>query len=849
MTSGPDSSPESFPDILRTGSMLDRAAEILEDDPATIGPYRILERIGEGGMGIVYLAEQGPPLVRRVAIKMARAAVRDGRALARFESERQTLAAMNHPNIARVYDAGSASDARPYFVMEHVPGESITEFCEERQLGIEARLELFVRVCDGVQHAHVNAVIHRDLKPSNILVTTESGPATPKIIDFGVAKALGAGAGQASGLTQFGQIVGTPEYMSPEQAALDGRPVDTRTDVYALGVLLYELLAGSRPFERKQGRDTSVADLCRRIREDEPERPSTKASSTIARRLRGDLDAIALKALAKEPERRYATPADLAADVDNHLRHRPIGARRPGAFHRLGKTIRRHRAAAAVIATLSVALATFAVVSADQALKRRDDRARAEEQAKLASDTRRFLLRAIGSNGPVVTPARVVRLVETADRTVLRTAIREEFADQPVLLAQLEIAVAQDADDVDAMRESRGRIESLLGPDDPVTIAADEAFALKSSFAEGEPFLVSARERRIRLMGAEHPDTLRATSKLALFYKDKDRNDLAAPLFEEAIAGLEQARGPSDPDALVAKVGLSGSYLERRRYRDARFLLEGAIENIRRVFGDRDRQTRIALYNLAIAHAQLGEIEPGMRYLRASIEVGWNYPFGPGRDPLLLPLHRDPRFEDIVRAGRLNDWRTWPPALYDADQRLREGRYPETEQLLGHLLDAIKRVEGNKASDWADHAQWLLARCWIMQRRFDEAEALLDAMAARADTLSGDRRRHILDLLVQCDIGQGQRDSAQARLASVVDLLDDESRYMNVEGLYAQAEAAAVAGRERAALDLLAQASDLGLAEAERMDRDLAFARLRPSREFQAIAKVVRSRADVRLEP
>src|SRR5262245_58785994 len=330
VTSGETSiSGDSFSDVLRTGSMLSFGAALLDDAPRRLGSYRILERIGEGGMGVVYLAEQDPPLVRHVAIKLARSAVPGDRALARLESERQTLAVMKHPNIAQVLDAGSAPDSRPYFVMEHVAGKSIIEFCDAKRLGIEPRLELFVRVCDGVQHAHVNAIIHRDLKPSNILVTTESGSPTPKIIDFRLAKAFEGGPGPRSGLTQFGQIIGTPEYMSPEQAALDGRPVDTRTDVYSLGVVFYELLAGGRPFEQEEGPDASFVDLCRRIREEDPERPSARVvrtadfeaarrrglvPQTLVRRLRGDLDAIAIKALAKDPAGRYATPSDMAAD-------------------------------------------------------------------------------------------------------------------------------------------------------------------------------------------------------------------------------------------------------------------------------------------------------------------------------------------------------------------------------------------------------------------------------------------------------------------------------------------------------------------------------------------------------
>src|SRR5262245_32380563 len=380
--SGTSSSSGTLPEILRTGSILRLEAALFEDVPPQLGPYRILERIGEGGMGVVYLAEQDPPLVRRVAVKLARTAVPGDRALARLESERQTLAVMNHPNIARVFDAGSAPDSRPYFVMELVAGESITEFCDTRRLGIEARLELFISVCAGVQHAHVNAVIHRDLKPSNILVKTEAGQPTPKIIDFGLAKAFAGGLGSAQGVTQFGQIIGTPEYMSPEQAALDGRPVDTRTDVYSLGVVLYELLVGQRPFEREEGTDPSFLDLCRRIREDDPERPSARVARTsdvkvarrrgsvpqaLARRLRGDLDAITIKALTKDPSGRYATPSDMAADVERFLHHRPIAARVPGLLDRLGKAFRRHRRATVAIATLSATLIALAILGTIQA--------------------------------------------------------------------------------------------------------------------------------------------------------------------------------------------------------------------------------------------------------------------------------------------------------------------------------------------------------------------------------------------------------------------------------------------------------------------------------------------------
>jgi non-specific serine/threonine protein kinase/serine/threonine-protein kinase len=860
---------EGFPEILRTGSMLERSTDLVEELPRQLGPYRILERIGEGGMGIVYLAEQAPPLVRRVAIKLARNAVPDGRALARFDSERQTLAVMNHPNIARVFDAGSAPDARPYFVMEHVAGEPFTEFCDTRRLGIEPRLELFLSICDGVQHAHVNAVIHRDLKPSNILVTAENGPATPKIIDFGVAKALGDGAAPEKGLTQFGQIVGTPEYMSPEQAALDGRPVDTRTDVYSLGVVLYELLVGSRPFERDRERDTSLVELCRRIREDEPERPSARAARArdanaaqargllpraLARRLRGDLDAIVLKALAKEPDLRYATPSALAADVASHLQHRPIGARRPGVLHRFRKSVRRHRAAWALSATL----AGIAILGADQALKVQRGRDRAEADAKVANEVEDLLLAVMDPAGSLIPSVRRVGLVEKPDREMLLSQIRTRFADQPVLLSRFLTAainlptfIGSDRD-FDTIRESRERIESLLGPDHPVTIDTDEIvgvwYADSGRFAKGEPLLMRVLDRRRRLDGADHPKTWLTMAKLADLYNGAGKYQQAAPLFEDAVAGLKRWRGSDDFDVLWATISLAGSYGELHRYRDVQVVLEGAIDAIRRVYGERGHRTRVALYNLACAHANIGNIDAALRYLSDAIERGWNYPFGPARDPSLLRLHGDPRFEALDRAGRLNDPGTWTPALYDAEEHVREGRFAVAESGLREVIAAIERVEGRAASDSAVHARWILAKCWIAQGRFGEAEGLLaPTLAAVHAENRGGSEWWTLALLSQCDLGRGRAESALARIATIETLLHPV--YSNAELLYVQAEAKAIQGQEEAALELLAQASELGFAAAEWMDRDFAFATLRRKVEFQAIARSVRRRAGIRREP
>jgi eukaryotic-like serine/threonine-protein kinase len=356
----------------------------VEEPGAIIGPYKLLETIGEGGMGTVYMAEQTRPVRRKVALKIIKPGMDTKQVIARFEAERQALALMDHPNIAKVHDAGAADSGRPYFVMELVKGVPITRYCDEKRLTPRERLELFIPVCQAIQHAHQKGIIHRDLKPFNVLVGRYDGKPVPKVIDFGVAKAAGPKLTEATLFTGFGMVIGTPEYMSPEQAQLDNLDVDTRSDIYSLGVLLYELLTGTTPFTKNDLESAGLLETLRMIRELEPPKPSTKLSTAeslpilaanrgtepakLAKLVRGELDWIVMKALEKDRNRRYEMSSALAADVQRYLDDEPVQACPPSALYRLRKLARRNKRAAVmasfVFALTVVAVATLAMSNA-----------------------------------------------------------------------------------------------------------------------------------------------------------------------------------------------------------------------------------------------------------------------------------------------------------------------------------------------------------------------------------------------------------------------------------------------------------------------------------------------------
>jgi serine/threonine protein kinase len=412
------------------------------EGPGTkIGRYKILQLIGEGGFGSVYMAEQQEPVRRKVALKIIKLGMDTRQVIARFEAERQALALMDHPNIARVLDAGATESGRPYFVMELVKGITITEYCDKNKLSTRERLDLFLQVCHAVQHAHQQSIIHRDLKPNNVLVTLHDSRPVPMVIDFGIAKATSQRLTDKTLFTEFRQFLGTPEYMSPDQAEISGLEVDTRTDIYSLGVLLYELLTGTTPFDATTLRKASYGEIQRIIREDEPPKPSTRVATlaaqgsgtahhrqlepaALSRLMRGDLDWIVMKAMDKDRTRRYQTASDLANDIERHLSDEPVLAGPPSVAYKLSKFVRRHRAGVLAGSTVVVALLIGLVLATTfyfQASHERDaarvEKARADQEAARSQRIADFLQDLFLSTDParaLVRDVDVERVIATA---------------------------------------------------------------------------------------------------------------------------------------------------------------------------------------------------------------------------------------------------------------------------------------------------------------------------------------------------------------------------------------------------------------------------------------------------
>ncbi len=590
---------------------------ILEGPGSRIGPYRLLQAIGEGGMGVVYMAEQEKPVRRRVALKIIKPGMDTSQVIARFEAERQALALMDHQHIAKVLDAGATDTGRPYFVMELVRGVPITEYCDRNQLTPKERLELFVPVCNAIQHAHQKGIIHRDIKPSNVLVMIYDGKPVAKVIDFGVAKATDQRLTERTMFTQFGQVIGTLEYMSPEQAEMGSLDIDSRSDIYSLGVVLYELLTGSTPLERVKVRQAAYMEILRRIRDDETPKPSTRLSDSkeslaaisaqrkteparLARLVRGELDWIVMRALEKDRVRRYDTANAFARDIQRYLAGDPVEAGPPSAIYRFSKFARKYRPWLYTAAAFAALLLSATAVSAWQAFRATQaersalaDRNRALDAKKVAHAERNRALVAEKASREQSNRALEAELAARTERNraeaaqQLAQSASSELIELYIEMREIGRAYYDQGDFSRARKPLTKVLEGyrrLRGDHHPDTLGAMSNLGLllraQGNYPEAAPLLVKAIEGYRRALGDEHPITVRAINNLAKLYKDQGAFEKAESLFRKAMELERRSLGKGDPDTpdIISNLALTLRELGQERYAEAEELLRKALE-------------------------------------------------------------------------------------------------------------------------------------------------------------------------------------------------------------------------------------------------------------------------------
>jgi eukaryotic-like serine/threonine-protein kinase len=768
-----------------------------------IGRYQLLQKIGEGGMGEVWLAEQKEPVRRRVALKLIKAGKDTREVVARFESERQALALMDHPAIAQVFDAGSTPQGAPYFVMEYVAGVPITTYCDNHRLNTRERLELFMRVCEGVQHAHQKAIIHRDLKPSNILVTEVDGRPAPKIIDFGVAKALTQKLTADTMFTRVGALIGTPEYMSPEQALSSGEDIDTRTDVYSLGIVLYELLAGIRPIELRK---VSLEEFLRRLREDDPPKPSTKlrtqdaATSTelarkrhteppaLVRQMRGDLDSIALKALEKDRARRYGSPSDFALDIARYLNNEPVLAVPPSVAYLTRKFARRYRGALVTACAFALVLIAAAIISIRQGI-------RANKEAAVAQAVNDFLQNdmlaqasAANQSGPSAKPDPDLKVRTALDRAA--QSIAGKFDQQPQVEAAIRDTIGWTYVDLGLYGESRIQLERALaleraqfGNDSPKTLLTLSHLGhladLQGNDSEAERLLVQAVDAQRRLLGPEHPNTLASMTSLAIVYERQGKNTQAEAIDKQLLATDRRVLGPEHRNTRNAMNNLVIVYWRENKLKDAETLGQQLVEMDRRVAGPEHPDTLKAMNNLAGINgseekwAEAEALDTQVLEIRRRV-LGPEHPLTlSSMNNLSTAYEADGKYEDaeaIAGQALQIQLRVLGSQHPDTIRTLRNvasysralGKYARSESLAQQAFQIGSRALGADNPETLGAAQQL-AYTYFIEGKYAQAEALNSQTLDRERRLSGPESSTVLYLLYNlADSMQMQGKYAQA---------------------------------------------------------------------------------------
>jgi serine/threonine protein kinase/tetratricopeptide (TPR) repeat protein len=760
---------------------------LTEQPGDTMAPYKLLQQIGEGGMGTVFMAEQSEPIERRVALKIIKPGMDTQQVIARFEAERQALAMMDHPNIAKVLDAGTTETGRPYFVMELVKGVPITDYCDQQHLTPKERLELFIPICHAVQHAHQKGIIHRDLKPSNILVAQYDNKPVPKVIDFGVAKAISHRLTEKTMFTHYGQIVGTVDYMSPEQAQFNQLDVDTRSDIYSLGVLLYELLTGETPFDKARLRSAAFDELLRIIREEAPPRPSTKLSSSeslantavnrkmepkkLSLLVRGELDWIVMKALEKDRGRRYETATAFATDVEHYLNNEAVSACPPSAAYRFRKFARRNKAVIGTTAAIAASLIAGIISTAWQAIEARRERDRADIQRDRALQaevlaearlTREREQRQRAEGAEELANQEAQRADAEAEKARTEAAIAQavnNFLHEDLLGmadagAQAEAEIASDPDIklrtvLDrASQRIAGRFPGLPLVEAAVRTTIGRTYNNLGLYDLAKPHLERALELRQSVSGEEHLDTLRCMNVLAVVCKNQGRCDEALTVLQKMLIICRRVLGDEHPKALLTLLNLANVYFEQRRFDDAEHLYLEILEIQQRKLGERHPDTARTMNNLANVYRIQGRhAEAEQLYLKVL---------------------------DVLRDTVVD---THPEVLNSkfnlAGVYFSQRRYDESQRLHLETLDARGQTLGDSHPDTLQSMR-AMANVYLVQGRYTEAERLhLETLNASRQTL-GDSHPDTL--------------SSMHDLANAYEMTDDHSRaeqlYLRMTGIY-----------------------------------------------------------------